>query len=199
MKITNLCVYCGSSSGNRDIYLQDAENLGVAMVERGIGLVYGGGRVGLMGRIAETVVEKGGNVIGVIPRDLFPKEVSYFDLADLRFVDSMHERKALMIELADGFIALPGGFGTLEEIFEVLTWSQLGIHKKPCGLLNTNGYFSKMLDFLDHSVNELFIEDSCRSLLMVDDSPSRLLDQIERYTPPEINKAEWALKNLNKG
>ena len=156
-------------------------------------MVYGGAKVGLMGRLAEAVLERKGEIIGVIPRSLFEKEVAFTGLTDLRVVDSMHERKALMAELADGFIALPGGFGTVEEFFEVATWAQLGLHTKPCGLLNVHHYFDRLLEFMDHTVSERFVEPEHRAMILVDDEPERLLGQFETYQPPKVDKAKWAL------
>jgi hypothetical protein len=163
------------------------------LLKKGRGLVYGGGDVGLMGTVARTVFEAGGEVIGVIPKALAEKEVAYTDLTDLRIVDSMHERKALMSELSDAFIALPGGLGTIEELFEILTWTQLGIHCKPCGVLNVCGYFDDILHFVNKAVDENFINPGHRSLLLVDDDPASLLDQFQNYIPPTIDKAKWIL------
>jgi len=178
----------------RSEYNQVAQQLGHTLVRRNIGLVYGGGRVGIMGKIAQTVMENGGEVIGVIPKGLAEKEVAFTELADLRIVDSMHSRKALMVELSDGFIALPGGLGTIEEFFEVLTWGQLGIHHKPCGLLNVKGYFDTLMGFMNHMVGEQFVEEEHRSMILVDDRPEGLLDQFESYEPPRIDKAKWTLE-----
>jgi len=147
-----------------------------------------------MGRVAESVLEKGGDVIGVIPKALVEKEVAFTGLADLRVVDSMHDRKALMADLADGFIALPGGLGTIEEFFEIVTWAQLGIHSKPCGLLNINQYFRKLMDFLDHTVTERFVEREHRSMILMDDDPERLLRKFEAYQPPLTGKEQWVLR-----
>ncbi|MBT3880148.1 MAG: TIGR00730 family Rossman fold protein, partial [Candidatus Scalindua sp.] len=153
-----LCVYCGSSSGRQPGYAQVARQLAHAMVSKNIDLVYGGASVGIMGEIANAVLGEGGDVIGVIPKGLFAKEVAHTGITELREVGSMHERKALMADLSDGFIALPGGLGTIEEIFEIITWSQLGMHRKPCGLLNVNNYYDKLIGFLDHAVSEQFIK-----------------------------------------
>ncbi len=188
-----ICVFCGSSPGSRPEYLQAAQQLGQLLAQRDIGLVYGGGKVGLMGTLARAAIEAGGEVIGVVPKALVEKEVAYTELNDLRVVESMHERKALMAELADGFIALPGGLGTIEEFFEVLTWAQLSLHHKPCGLLNVEQYYTRLLHFIDHTVAERFIEPECRSLILVDDDPINLLQQFERYQPPVIDKAAQAL------
>lgn len=189
-----ICVFCGSSPGGQPEYTQVAHQLGHTLVRKNIGLVYGGGRVGMMGQIAQTVLESGGEVIGVIPKRLAEKEVAFTELTDLRVVDSMHSRKALMAELSDGFIALPGGLGTIEEFFEVLTWGQLGIHQKPCGLLNVKGYFNKLVAFLDHAVGEQFVEKEHRSMILMDETPEGLLHQFESYEPPIVDKAKWALK-----
>ncbi len=179
-----ICVFCGSSPGARQEYVQAARELGQVLTKRNIGLVYGGARVGVMGELASAVLKNGGEVIGVIPQDLVEKEVAFTELADLRVVGSMHERKALMAELADAFIALPGGLGTIEEFFEVLTWAQLGMHHKPCGLLNICQYYDNLMTFLDQAVAEQFIEAEHRSMLLIDESPDALLDQFTRYQPP---------------
>jgi uncharacterized protein (TIGR00730 family) len=192
-----ICVFCGSSPGARAEYLHAAEQLGYTLARRNIGLVYGGARVGIMGKIAEAVLEKGGEVIGVIPKGLLEREVAFTGLADLRVVDSMHERKALMADLSDGFIALPGGLGTIEEFFEVVTWAQLGIHPKPCGLLNVEQYYNRLMDFLDHTVNEKFVELEHRAMILMDENPERLLQKFETYHPPIIDKAQWVLQFSN--
>ena len=193
MIIGRLCVFCGSSPGARPEYAEAARELGRELLRRGIGLVYGGGRVGLMYEIARVMHEGGGEVIGVIPRDMVEKELAYTDIRDLRVVATMHERKALMAELADGFIALPGGLGTIEEIFEVLTWSQLGMHRKPCGFLDAAGYFSKLLEFLDQAVAERFIQPEHRAMILVDGGPAALVAKLEAYEPPVADMARWAL------
>lgn len=193
----NICVFCGSSPGAKPAYVQVAERLASAMVQRDIGLVYGGARVGVMGKLAEAVIAEGGDVIGVIPAALVKKEVAFEELTDLRVVDSMHERKALMAELADGFIALPGGLGTIEEIFEILTWAQLGIHSKPCGLLNVCNYFDKLIEFLEYAVEEKFIKAEHRSMMLVHEQPVTLLDQFDLYEAPQVDKVEWLLSINN--
>jgi uncharacterized protein (TIGR00730 family) len=193
-RLKRICVYCGSSPGARPEYIQAARQLGHALASRDIGLVYGGGRVGVMGEIADAVLEAGGEVIGVIPRELVDKEVAFTALSDLRVVSSMHERKALMVELSDGFVALPGGLGTFEEFLEVLTWAQLNIHHKPCGLLNVCGYYTSLIGFLDHAVAEQFLQSQHRSMLVVDESPTALLDRFEAYQAPKVDKAAWALQ-----
>jgi uncharacterized protein (TIGR00730 family) len=183
-----LCVFAGSSAGTRTEYHTAASELGQLLASRKIGLVYGGARVGLMGIVADAALAAGGEVIGVIPAGLVAKEVAHHGLTDLKVVSSMHERKALMADLSQGFIALPGGWGTLDEFFEVLTWSQLGLHHKPCGLLNVAGYFDRLLSFLDHSVNERFVRPEYRATIAVAASPSPLLDMLASYTPPRVEK-----------
>ncbi len=185
-----LCVYCGSSPGVGDVYTSAASDLAWLLVSAGIGLVYGGATKGLMGLIADTVIEGRGTVTGVIPRALEDKEIAHQGLTELHVVDSMHERKSLMAVLSDGFIAMPGGFGTLEEIIEVLTWGQLQFHEKPCGLLNVDGYFDHLLDFLDHAKKRGFIRPQHRQMLLVADTPAELLDLFEHYEPPSIQKWE---------
>ena len=183
-----LCVYCGSSPGRQSDYVQVARQLAQAMVNRNIDLVYGGASVGIMGEIANAVLEEGGDVIGIIPKGLFKKEVAHTGITELREVGSMHERKSLMADLSDGFIALPGGLGTIEEIFEIITWSQLGMHRKPCGLLNVCRYYDKLIDFLDHAVSEQFIKASYRSSILIDEYPDALLEKFEVYKAPETVK-----------
>jgi len=192
-----ICVFCGSSPGAKPGYSEVALELGRLLADRNIGLVYGGGNVGLMGQIARAVLEKGGSVIGVIPKALAEKEVALIELDDLRVVGSMHERKALMAELSDGFIALPGGLGTIEEFVEVLTWAQLGIHQKPCGLLNVCQYYKKFSEFIDHVTDQNFIGKGHRELVLIDDNPKSLLEKFLSYCPPSIDKAAWALRMKN--
>ena len=174
----SICVYCGSNSGRLGAYASAARALGQTLVARNIRLVYGGSHLGMMGFVADEVLRLGGQAIGVIPESLVQREVAHKNLTELHITRSMHERKALMAELSDGFIALPGGIGTLEEIFEVWTWAQLGLHQKPCGLLNVEGYFDSLTAFLDHAVTERFVKSPHRSLLMVENDPERLLDRI---------------------
>lgn len=188
-----ICVYCGSSSGARPSYTDAARALGESLLERGLGLVYGGSNVGLMGVIADTVLAAGGEVIGVIPRALVAKEVAHPGLIELRIVDSMHDRKAAMAELADAFIALPGGFGTLEEFSEIVTWVMLGLHRKPCGLLNVEGYYDGLLSFLNHAVTEGFISPQIRSIVLTDSQADNLLDKISRYEAPPLHR--WIAKD----
>ncbi|HKP84463.1 MAG TPA: TIGR00730 family Rossman fold protein [Blastocatellia bacterium] len=183
-----VCVYCGSSSGARPSYIEAARALGATLVRRGVGLVYGGAQVGLMGAVADTVLAGGGEVIGVMPEPLAAKEIAHAGLSDLRIVGSMHERKALMAELADAFIALPGGFGTLEEFCEIVTWVQLGLHRKPCGLLNVEGYYDGLLSFLDHAVAEGFIRPEYRSVVLTDSESDGLLEKFSKYEVPFLRK-----------
>jgi hypothetical protein len=188
-----ISVFCGSSPGGSPVYAEAARALGRTLLGRGIGLVYGGGRVGLMYEVARLVHESGGEVIGVIPRGMVDRELAYAALPDLRIVESMHERKALMAGLSDGFVALPGGLGTMEEFFEILTWGQLGIHGKPCGLLNVAGYFDPILSFLDKAESQKFLQPEHRAMVIVDESPVRLLDRFASYQPPAVDMARWAL------
>jgi len=184
-----ICVYCGSSPGGHAAYRDAARTLGSTLVRANLQLVYGGGDVGLMGEVANAVLDAGGAAIGVIPEFLVP-QVSHRRLTALHVVPSMHERKQMMADLSDGFIALPGGFGTLEEVVEVLTWAQLGLHVKPCGLLNVAGYFDHLLAFLDHAVQEGFIRQAYRDMLRVSADPEQLLEQLSAYAAPTIRK--WA-------
>jgi uncharacterized protein (TIGR00730 family) len=181
-----LCVFCGSSPGARPAYGEAAEQLGRLLVAEGIGLVYGGGHVGLMGRLADAVLAEGGEAIGVMPEALVAREIAHTGLSDLRVVGSMHERKALMAELADGFVALPGGLGTVEELFEVYTWAQLGLHRKPCALLDVDGYYEGIARFLEHAVEERFLRAEHRSMLIVERDPRALLDRLERFEPEAV-------------
>jgi uncharacterized protein (TIGR00730 family) len=183
-----VCVFTGSSSGARPEYREAAEALGRLLAERGIGVVYGGARVGLMGTLADAALAAGGEVVGVIPAALVAKEVAHTGLTDLRVVDSMHERKALMSDLADAFIAMPGGWGTLEEFFEVLTWAQLGLHRKPCGLLNVHGYFDRLLAFLAHTIDEGFVQAEYAAMIALAATPGELLDRLASATPPAVEK-----------
>jgi len=183
-----ICVFAGSSTGVRDEYRAAAQELGRVLVERGIGLVYGGARVGLMGVLADAVLAGRGDVTGVMPDALVAKEVAHAGLPDLRVVSSMHERKALMADLADGFIALPGGWGTWEEFFEVLTWGQLGLHEKPCGLVNVQGYFNPMLAAVSHSIAEGFVRPENRSMIATASSADALIDAMHDYRPQRVTK-----------
>jgi uncharacterized protein (TIGR00730 family) len=194
--LKRICVYCGSSPGAIHEYRTAARELGQELVSRELGLVYGGGSVGVMGEISNAVLEAGGSVTGVIPEAMVDWEVANTHVSDLRVVQSMHERKQLMAELADGFVALPGGLGTFEEFFEVLTWAQLGLHRKPCGLLNVCDYFHGLIEFLDHAVAEQFVAPEHRSLVLVSESAEELLDEFDTYIPPILDTAAWA-KRLN--
>jgi uncharacterized protein (TIGR00730 family) len=180
-----ICVYLGSSPGRSPIYRETAERVGTLLAERGIGLVYGGGTVGLMGVIADAVCAAGGEVIGVIPEALRAREHDHQGITELHVVKTMHERKALMAKFADGFLCLPGGIGTLEEIFEAWCWSQLGYHEKPCGLLNVNGFYTPMSSFIDSVVEEGFLQPRHRAMLLIEKEPEVLLDRMAQYLPPQ--------------
>lgn len=186
--LNSICVYCGSSQGVRPAYATTARELGELLASRGIRIVYGGGAVGLMGILAHAAMQAGGEVIGIIPHALDRREIANRTISDLRIVNSMHERKSMMNELADGFIALPGGFGTLEELFEMLTWAQLGIHEKPVGLLDVEGYYGPLLGMLDHAVAERFLHPDHRKLLISDTDPISLLDRMSAQVPPITDK-----------
>jgi uncharacterized protein (TIGR00730 family) len=186
--VKRICVFAGSSSGARADYVDAAQELGQALVRRHVGLVYGGARVGLMGSLADAVLAAGRHATGVIPEALVAKEVAHEGLSELRVVTSMHARKATMADLADAFIALPGGWGTLEEFFEVLTWAQLGLHQKPCGLMNVSGFFDDLLAFIDHSIDERFVRRENRSIVIVASAPGPLLEQFDRYVPVGVEK-----------
>lgn len=184
--IKSICIYCGSSPGRLDAYGLAACALANALVSRNIRLVYGGAGIGLMGLVADQVLELGGEAIGVIPKALAHKEVAHKNLTELHVTESMHERKMLMAELSDGFIALPGGIGTLEELFEIWTWAQLGFHNKPCGLLNVEGYYDSLIGFLDHVLAEQFVKKEHHALLIVETNPDVLLDRYISYQPPTV-------------
>jgi uncharacterized protein (TIGR00730 family) len=183
-----LCVFCGSSHGANPAYAEAAKNLGGELARRGIALVYGGGNVGLMGVIADGVLAGGGQVIGVIPEALMAKELGHKGVQDLRVVKTMHERKAMMAELSDGFIAMPGGIGTFEEFFEIVTWAQLGFHSKPCALLNVNGFYDPLLHLLDHAIAECFVKPKQRDLALVESDFSKLLDRMATHHVPHEPK-----------
>ncbi|MCC7031226.1 MAG: TIGR00730 family Rossman fold protein [Acidobacteria bacterium] len=183
-----LCVFCGSSAGTNPAYAEAARRMGRELVARGIGLVYGGGHVGLMGVVADAVLEAGGEAVGVIPHALAAREIAHQRLTTLHVVASMHERKAMMADLADAFVAMPGGFGTYEELFEAITWTQLGLHKKPCGLLNVAGFYDAVVRFIDHAVAEQFIRPQHRAVLLVESEPARLIDALQAVTLPEVPK-----------
>lgn len=183
-----ICVFCGSSAGNRPEYRTAAEELGSELVRRNIGLVYGGGNVGLMGVLADAVLKAGGEAVGVIPENLMAREVGHNGLTKLHVVRSMHERKALMADLSDAFIALPGGFGTFEEFCEIVTWAQLGLHAKPCGILNVQGYYSPLLAMFDHAVQERFLKVENRGLVLARNSVVELLQALEEWRPVRVEK-----------
>jgi uncharacterized protein (TIGR00730 family) len=181
-------VFCGSSPGSDPAYAEAARSLGRTLAEANVRLVFGGGHVGLMGAVSNAVLEAGGEAIGVIPRFLVERELAHAGLSDLRIVGTMHERKAMMADLSEGFIALPGGTGTLEEFFEVLTWAQLGEHRKPCGILNVAGYYDPLISIFDHMVRKDFLSASNRSLVLVEAEPAALIKSFEEYEPPARTK-----------
>jgi uncharacterized protein (TIGR00730 family) len=183
-----VCVFCGASTGTNPLYADAARRTGRTLARRGIGLVYGGGGTGLMGAVADAVLEEGGQVIGVIPRALQLRELAHPGLTALHVVGSMHERKAKMAELAHGFIALPGGMGTLEEFTEIATWAQLGLHERPCGLLDVAGYYRPLVAFFDHAAAEGFLRPEHRKLVLTADDPDALLDQFLAWEPPGLEK-----------
>jgi uncharacterized protein (TIGR00730 family) len=186
--VQRLCVFSGSSPGGHPDYAEAAWELGRTLADQGIGLVYGGAHVGLMGVLADAALEAGADVVGVIPQALVDREIAHSGLSDLRVVGSMHERKALMADLADGFIALPGGMGTLEELFEVYTWTQLGLHSKPLGLLDVRGYYAQLAAFLDHAVAERFLTDEHRDMLVVEERAEAMVEAFRRWRPPVRTK-----------
>ena len=186
--LSSVCVFCGSNGGADPAYLAAAEAVGAGLAQRGIRIVYGGGRVGLMGALADSARAAGGEVVGVMPQALVDREIGHTGIDDLRVVDTMHERKALMVELSDAFVALPGGIGTLEELFEVYTWAQLGIHAKPLALLDVAGYYEPLAAFLDHAVAQRFLRAETRGMLAVADSIEGVLETFERWRPPAMHK-----------
>jgi uncharacterized protein (TIGR00730 family) len=190
--LKRLCVFCGSSAGNRPFYRQTAEQLGRGLASSGIALVFGGGRVGLMGLLADSVLQGGGEVIGVMPRPLVEKEIAHTSLTQLHVVETMHERKALMADLADAFVLLPGGFGSWEEFCETVTWLQLGMHRKPCGILNVAGYYDSLLALMAHAVAEGFLAAPHKEMVIVQDNVESLLSQL--HTVPLPSVAKWVSK-----
>ena len=176
-----ICVFCGSASGRAPTYTAAARELGQLLAKRGIGLVYGGGNVGLMGELADAVLDAGGRAIGVIPQQLVDREIAHGGLTELHVVENLHQRKALMAELADAFLTLPGGVGTMEELFEVWSWGRLGLHSKPCGLLNVDGYFDSLRTLTDQMVTEGFLEPEYREMLLIEEQPSVLLDRVTAH------------------
>jgi len=187
--LKRICVFSGSSPGARPAYREMARDLGTALARAGLGVVYGGASVGLMGVLADAVIESGGEVIGVMPQALADKELAHTKLTELRVVPSMHVRKQTMADLGDGFVALPGGMGTIEELTEILTWAQLGMHRKPCGVMNVEGYFDRFIHFLDHAVAERFVTPAHRSMLVVAKTPEELLQAFRSYQAPAV--AKW--------
>ena len=183
-----VCVFCGSSTGNNSKYRAAAKHLGKLLAARKLTLVYGGGNVGLMGEIANSVLARGGKAIGVIPQFLAEKELVHKGLSEVKIVESMHERKAMMAELADGFIAMPGGFGTLEETVEVLTWAQLGLHRKPIGLLNVDAYFNFLYEFFKHMVDEEFLHPEYKDMILIKASAAEMVDSLTTYQVPHVDK-----------
>ena len=183
-----ICVFCGSNKGAKPAYIEAAKSLGKVLVKKNIGLIYGGGKVGLMGVIADEVLASGGEVIGVIPQSLVNREVAHQNVTQMHIVNSMHERKALMADLSDGFMALPGGMGTLDEFCEILTWAQLGIHQKPCGILNVENYFTPLLAMFDHAMREGFLRDTHRALVIEATEPETLLDLLAKHQPQHVEK-----------
>jgi len=183
-----VCVFCGSNMGTRPIYVEASQEMGRALLRRSIGLVYGGGCIGLMGTIADAMMQGGGQVIGVIPDALVDRELAHGDVTELIIVRSMHERKAKMAELSDAFIAMPGGYGTFEEFCEIITWAQLGMHRKPCGILNVDGYYDPLLALFDRAVTEGFVHPANRLLVIENRNPDQLLDMLANYNPPRTEK-----------
>jgi uncharacterized protein (TIGR00730 family) len=189
----SICIFCGSSAGRNTAYKGAAVKLGQLLAEKKLNLVYGGGNIGLMGEIAQSVIKAGGKAIGVIPQFLVEKELVYTNLTKIHVVDSMHERKAMMVELADAFIAMPGGFGTLEETVEVLTWAQLGLHRKPIGLLNIDGYYDYLNDFFEHMVAEGFLMREYKEMLLIRNDPAAMLASLTTFELPSVDK--WGSLN----
>ncbi|MHB1948061.1 MAG: LOG family protein [Gammaproteobacteria bacterium] len=185
-KINRLCVFCGANRGARQEYVDAANHLARLLASANIGLVYGGARVGLMGQLADSMLHFGGEVIGVMPNFIAEKEIAHEDITELHLVDTMHERKALMTDLSDGFIMLPGGTGTLDEFFEIMTWNQIGLHKKPYGILNTENYFDHLLKFLDHTTSENFLKPMYRNMVLVENTPEKLLEAFLNYREPTV-------------
>ena len=186
--IHRICVFCGSNAGSDPVYVEAARDLGRLFAREGVGLVYGGGSVGLMGELADSVLASGGEVIGVIPHALWAREVGHRGLTDIRIVDTMHERKAMMADLADAFIALPGGLGTLEEIFEIWTWAQLGLHAKPVGFLDVDGFYAPLMQFLDRAMRERFLREEHRAIAVIERDPAELLHKFDHWQPPKVEK-----------
>lgn len=197
-RLRRICVYCGSSSGDDPAHREAAHALGGFLAQSGIGLVYGGGHVGLMGALADGALASNGEVIGVIPHALMAKELGHGGVTDLRVVGSMHERKQLMVDLSDGFIALPGGFGTLDELFETLTWLQLSFHDKPVGILNVNGFFDGLIEFIHYMSRQGFLKPEHAACVLVEDDAAKLLARMESFRPPDLGKWIEALAAVNR-
>lgn len=193
----SICVYCGSSAGTEPVYADAAREVGRLLAERGLRLVYGGGRVGLMGMVADAALAAGGTVIGVIPKALADREIAHTSLTELSVVSSMHERKARMAEMSDGFLALPGGFGTWEELCEMVTWGQLHLHEKPCGLLNVAGFYDPLLLFFDRAAEAGFVRPEHRAMVLSEEDPTRLLAQMQAYRAPTVSKWEGKSEGMN--
>ncbi|MCF7791293.1 MAG: TIGR00730 family Rossman fold protein [Victivallales bacterium] len=191
-----ICIFCGSSFGNRNEYVNAAEQLADEFIKRNIKLIYGGAKVGLMGVLADRILKQGGEVTGIIPRSLLDKEVAHKNLTELKIVEDMHQRKYLMHEMSDAFIAMPGGFGTLDEIFEAITWGQLEIHKKPCAFYNICNYYEQLIKFIDYTSEEGFVSREYIEMIINEDNPQKLLDRIYSYKHPVYDKAEEAKKQL---
>ena len=186
--LKRICVFCGSQSGRDARYATAARAVGTLLAERGIGVVFGGGHVGMMGALADAALGAGGEVVGVIPEGLMRRELAYEELTELIVTSSMHERKQRMADLSDGFMALPGGFGTFEEFCEIVTWAQLGVHRKPCGLLNVGGYYDRMLSMFDHARDEGFLQPMHRNLVLDEADPAALLAKMQAWLPPPLKR-----------
>lgn len=184
----SITVFCGASEGNNPIYRHTGYQTGKILAEKKLSVIFGGGKIGIMGAVADGALDHGGEVIGVIPTFLRTKEVTHYGVTQLHVVSSMHERKMLMHRLSDAILALPGGYGTLDELFEILTWAQLGMHEYPIGLLNINGYFNHLVEFIDHMCAEGFLSDTIRNLIMVDNDVERLLERMQHYVAPDLYK-----------
>ena len=189
--LKRICVFCGSSPGARTEYMRIAEEMGKTLAKNNIRLIYGGSNIGLMGILAKTVLKHGGKVTGVMPKHLVDKEIAFKEITDFKMVNTMHERKAMMEKLSDGFIAMPGGFGTMDEIFEIITWAQLQLHMKPCGFLNVSNYYDKLFDFINHAIDEKFINTSYRHLFQIDSDPQNLIKKMQEYQPLINPPAKW--------
>jgi hypothetical protein len=189
----NICMFCGSTVGKNPIYKQTAQEVGLLFVKKQIRLIYGGGRVGLMGIIADTVMQNGGKVVGIIPQFLIEMEVAHSRLSEMIMVKTMHERKKRMTDMAQGFMIMPGGIGTMDEFFEVFTWAQLGLHAKPIGLLNTNGFFDKLLAYIDFAVEEGFVKPQSREMILIETDAEQLIENMQNYEASHVKK--WLTKH----